>query len=134
MSRLIPCPSCGTHVKRGETRCPHCDATVRADGNAARTAVALALGLTAASSAGVNCGEAGADYGISCTTDPCLGRYDVPASPSRETSSGGGGQGGSSDQGGAPSDGGGTSTTRGTPPSTGGGPASGGASSQGGGT
>lgn len=47
--RLVPCPSCACHIQASETRCPLCDAVVRAaDGTIQRTAAALLLGLTAA--------------------------------------------------------------------------------------
>ena len=56
---LIVCPSCACHAKSSETRCPTCDRPLRReDGGVSRAAVAVLLGLTAASAIAANaCGS-----------------------------------------------------------------------------
>jgi hypothetical protein len=138
---FFACPACSAHVKRGALRCPHCGAsTIWADGTIPRTAVALALGLTAASTA--DC-TAATEYGISCTSDSWGCGDTVAVSSSQATSSssgasggasGSGGLGGAGGQGGTSANGGGggASASGGSAPSAGGSDASGGASGQGG--
>jgi hypothetical protein len=96
-SPLVPCPSCGCHVKVAETDCPHCGSRLRR-ANAAfpRAAAAVIAGLTATIS-------------ISANAAGCGGKVVVDGPPSGATgASGTGGAGGSSSGGGH---GGSTQTT-----------------------
>lgn len=46
ITRLVPCPGCEAHVKRGELLCPHCGAAVDGRGGlAARVGLAAMTGL-----------------------------------------------------------------------------------------
>jgi hypothetical protein len=101
MPRLVPCPSCACHVKRSETHCPHCGASL-VGRRQLRTRAALALGLTAVVPVQV----------MSCSDDEERDHSTVSAStkyggpsvwPNTTTSSGFGGRG---DGGGGSSDGG----------------------------
>lgn len=66
MPKLVPCPSCDRHVKRVESRCPHCGAAMRdATGHRIRAAGAVVLGLAAATGA-VAC-ESANHYGAGAT-------------------------------------------------------------------
>jgi hypothetical protein len=70
MPRLIACPSCSVHVRRGGTTCPHCGATIR-DATVVRTAGAVLMGLTLAGCPGdedpspTSAGEP--EYGVPAT-------------------------------------------------------------------
>lgn len=46
MPRLIPCPSCHSHVLVSERVCPHCNASQRSTASPALPAVLLGLALT----------------------------------------------------------------------------------------
>jgi hypothetical protein len=45
MPRLIPCPSCQSHVFAGDRTCPHCGASLRSSGTG-KAAVLVSLTLT----------------------------------------------------------------------------------------
>ncbi|MCA9697384.1 MAG: hypothetical protein KC431_07655, partial [Myxococcales bacterium] len=46
MARLIPCPSCRSHVLVSEQGCPHCGATLRTTVNPSVPAVLMGLAMT----------------------------------------------------------------------------------------
>lgn len=58
MPRLMPCPSCHSHVLADDRECPHCGAALR--GNRAAAAVLMGLALT-------GCPRAEPDYGVPST-------------------------------------------------------------------
>lgn len=46
MPRLIPCPSCQSHVFAGDRTCPHCSATLQRSSGSKSAAVLVGLALT----------------------------------------------------------------------------------------
>lgn len=96
MPRLIPCPSCHSHVIVGDLECPSCGTEVRTT-TAPRVAGVLALGLALAGCPGddsttTSVGEP--EYGVPATSTSTTG---MPATETgttdaaTSTSSGGGG-------------------------------------------
>src|SRR4051812_47990562 len=92
MSSLVPCPGCACHVRRGEARCPHCDAVIARGRQVAPTAAALLLGLPATVTIAVACssdvftgaaGNGGAGPAAGSTVDP----YTAPASAGTDDAS-----------------------------------------------
>ena len=64
MPRLVACPSCNAHVKRADATCPHCGASMHDPaGSVRRTAGAVLMGLSIASTACV----AEPEYGVPAT-------------------------------------------------------------------
>lgn len=67
MARLIPCPSCSSHVLANDRECPHCGAVLRTAGAPLAAAVIAGLMLVGcADDAGDDVGEP--EYGVPVTT------------------------------------------------------------------
>src|SRR5262245_18730513 len=68
---FVACPACACPAKTIESKCPSCGAKLRsADGGIARTAIAVVLGLTAATGLAACGGPSAPKYGVPATDGP----------------------------------------------------------------
>lgn len=79
MSQLIPCPSCGRHVRRTESACPFCAASVSFEHVPARPMPSARLGRAAIFAFGATVATVGAGCGggTSGGTDAYIGMLDA---------------------------------------------------------
>jgi hypothetical protein len=88
-SLLVPCAHCHCHAKSTEVTCPSCGEPLRRnDGSVPRSAVAVLLGLTAASALSGSCSGSISSSGTQVFYGP------APTSNEASSSSGTGGTGG----------------------------------------
>jgi hypothetical protein len=83
---FVSCPACACPAKTNETECPSCGTKLRsADGTIARTAIAVLLGITAATGLAA-CGSPPAPkYGVPATDGP-VPTAELEAQPTSQPS------------------------------------------------
>lgn len=89
MARLVPCPSCTSHVRVGDRQCPHCGTALRTASALTAPAVLVGLALT-------GCTPIEAAYGVPDTGEPPVtsgmntdGETETGTGTGGETESGG---------------------------------------------